>query len=139
MAFTWQNPQGLGDSISPEWADEVRNAILQLVNDVYSNPVNSGDGSAQLLTPLEESIGGGGGGGAILSGEVMANGVGGQIVDVSQFGFSSASEYSVILTWQEDPGPNSGYLWVEKSASSFLIKNSGFGGKAVNYCVFLNP
>ena len=47
---------------------------------------------------------------------------------------SDVDDYAVELHWQEDPGPNSGYLYVEKTTTNFTIKNSGTTtGKKIYY------
>jgi len=38
---------------------------------------------------------------------------------------SDVDDYAVELHWQENPGANSGYLYVEKTTSNFVIYNSG--------------
>jgi len=49
---------------------------------------------------------------------------------------SSVDDYAVSLDWQEDPGPNAGYLYVTKTISNFVIYNSGSTtGKKVYYRV----
>lgn len=47
---------------------------------------------------------------------------------------SDVDDYAVELHWQEDPGPNSGYLYVVKTTSNFSIRNSGTTtGKKIHY------
>lgn len=49
---------------------------------------------------------------------------------------SSVDDYAVELHWQEDPGPNAGYLYVTKTTSNFKVQNSGSTtGKKVYYRV----
>jgi hypothetical protein len=47
---------------------------------------------------------------------------------------AAVTDYSVELHWQEDPGPNAGYLYAVKGLSSFSIRNSGSTvGKSIYY------
>lgn len=47
---------------------------------------------------------------------------------------SDVDDYAVELHWQEDPGPNAGYLYVVKSTTTFSIRNSGTTtGKKIHY------
>ena len=49
---------------------------------------------------------------------------------------SSVDDYAVELHWQEDPGPNAGYLYPVKAKDSFSLRNSGSTtGKKVYYRV----
>lgn len=47
---------------------------------------------------------------------------------------SDVDDYAVELHWQEDPGPNAGYLYVVKTTSNFKVCNSGSTtGKKIHY------
>lgn len=60
----------------------------------------------------------------------------GIVIDVSAEGFASVDDYSVECSYQEDPGPNSGYLYPVKTVNTVTIMNSGTTyGKKVHYRV----
>jgi len=57
-------------------------------------------------------------------GIITSNSTTGQTITLLT-GVSAVDDYAVEYYWQEDPGPNSGHLYVVKTTINFIIKNSG--------------
>lgn len=71
----------------------------------------------------------------VVEGIATSNGSTGVEVSLGET-FASVDDYRVFHSWQEDQGDGSGDIVIEKSASSFLIKNSGLTtGKKIAYWV----
>ena len=66
-------------------------------------------------------------------GITTSNGTTGQVITLNA-AVSTVDDYAVELDWQEDPGPNAGYLYVTKTTTNFTICNSGTTtGKKIHY------
>jgi hypothetical protein len=66
-------------------------------------------------------------------GITTSNSTTGQVITLNA-AVSTVDEYAVELHWQEDPGPNAGYLYVVKTVSQFTVCNSGTTtGKKIHY------
>lgn len=102
----------------PAWGDERSNGIKQLANDVYETPTNDGDGAANLPYPLQRLC-------PICDG-IVTTADGGVTVSLGVT-LGSVDAYIVQLTWQADPGTNSGDLYVVKDTDHFVVHNSGDG------------
>jgi hypothetical protein len=72
-------------------------------------------------------------GGSPPSQEVTTNGMIGT-APIPVTGYSSGTEYQVLLSYAEDPGGNSA-PWAVKSAGSFIIKHHGINYVKCSYLV----
>ena len=126
MAWTWTNSNALKTVITVAWADEVKNGVKQLAADLYINPTNGGDGAADLAYPLEKLM-------PLVDGIATTVADTGVEIELGET-MGGVDEYRVSLAWQEDPGDDSGDVWVEKQTDRFAIKISGgTGGKKIGY------
>lgn len=116
MSWTWANTNEAGETVTPAWGTERSNAVKQLAADIYENPANDGDGSANLTYPLERLC-------PIIDG--IATTTAGGVAVALGVTLGSVDDYRVELTYQEDPGNESGDLFVVKTTSGFTIKTSG--------------
>lgn len=116
MAWSWTNTNAAGETVTPAWGTERSNAVKQLAADIYETPVNGGDGAANLDYPLERLC-------PIVDG-IATTAAGGVAVALGVT-LGSVDDYRVELAYQEDPGNDSGDLFVVKTTSGFTIKTSG--------------
>ena len=124
MAWAWTNTASAGAKIKAALIAEIQNAIKQLAADIYSSPSNDGDGSANLTTPLQKSW---------KAGSSTTNGSTGRSI-----AFSTAeadTNYSVSITFLEDPGPNVGHIWATKTVSGITVYNIGDTGKSFSWSI----
>lgn len=123
-----QPAAALGEDITPEWEYERSNAIRQLIADLYLVPALDPDGAKTRARPIEAEI-------PVKVGIVTTNGTTGQTVSLPVT-FASIDDYTVDLSWQEDPGGYLGQPFSEKDVDQFIIKVSGSGpGKKIGYTV----
>lgn len=129
MAFEFTVINSLGAALDPEWGDQVKNAIIQLANDVYATPSRTPDGAGLLASPVQQL--------AInakqvlLEGETAPAGPDGFTIDLTALGLAGTGSYKVLMAYEGDPGPGAGYLWaVKNSATQATIHNSDAGADA---------
>lgn len=129
MAFTWVSTNALGEIVSVAWGNERSNGVKQLANDLYITPANGGDGVADLTYPLQQIA-------PIFTSMALGNSTTGTTVNLpAGYTPSSADDYEVICSWQEDPGGN-GHPYVVKTTTNFVIKHYGsVTGKKIGYSI----
>lgn len=122
MAFTWTNIAEAGKKYQIALITEIQNAIKQIAADLYGTPTNNGTGAALLSAPVASCF---------RAGSSTTNGETGRAI-----AFTTAepdTNFSVSITFSENPGPDVGAVWFTKTVNGFTVFNVGATGKAFSW------